>query len=397
MTSSPRTTSTDKPAGRPRKQRPGSHAISLLLAWLSLAFGAQADGTDIGAIIAARGLSESPLPMREIQGWKPRKIVVRVPPHVAATLPDFEAGFLAAAGDVPLVFDHSGGWAPDAPLLQGADAVIGFCTPGVFSAAGDSLLWVHSYSIGVDRCLTVDPTEFEGRVFSNSKRLSGPAIAEHAIAMLMSLARGLPDYHRAQAEEKWDWSISARERFGELAGKTLLVAGLGGIGSEVAQRAHGLGMRVIATRNSSRAGPDFVTYVGLADELPALAAQADVIVNALPLTDDTRGLFDAKLFSATKPGAIYINVGRGATTSTDDLLAALASGQLYAAGLDVTEPEPLPEEHPLWSTPRVIITPHVAATGGDSFRRAALIAQENLRRYVAGEALLNPVDMQKGY
>jgi phosphoglycerate dehydrogenase-like enzyme len=122
-----------------------------------------------------------------------------------------------------------------------------------------------------------------------------------------------------------------------------------------------------------------------------------VIVNALPLTDQTRGLFDKAFFAAARPGAIFISVGRGASTVTDDLVAALRAGQLYGAGLDVTEPEPLPADHPLWQMERVIITPHVSATGGDAFRRVAVITVENLRRYAAGEALLNPVDMARGY
>jgi phosphoglycerate dehydrogenase-like enzyme len=156
-------------------------------------------------------------------------------------------------------------------------------------------------------------------------------------------------------------------------------------------------MRVIATRRSSREGPDFVDRVGLGSELLTLAAQAQVVVNALPLTDETRGLFDAEFFRTLPEGAIFITVGRGASTVTADLVAALESGRLYGAGLDVTDPEPLPAESPLWQMPNVIITPHVSASGGDSQRRGAAIAVENLRRYVAGERLLNPVDMAAGY
>jgi phosphoglycerate dehydrogenase-like enzyme len=131
--------------------------------------------------------------------------------------------------------------------------------------------------------------------------------------------------------------------------------------------------------------------------LPKLAAQADVVVNALPLTPDTTGLFDADFFKAVKPGAIFISVGRGASTDTDALVAALQSGQLYGAGLDVTDPEPLPGDSPLWQLDNVIITPHVSGAGGNSWGRVALVAVENLRRYVAGEPLLNVVDMRAGY
>jgi phosphoglycerate dehydrogenase-like enzyme len=175
------------------------------------------------------------------------------------------------------------------------------------------------------------------------------------------------------------------------------VAGLGGIGTEIAWRAHGLGMRVIATRSSSREGPDFVDYVGLPDELLALAAKADVIANALPLTPQTTGIFNKAFFDAAKPGAIFLSVGRGKSTVTGDLIAALQAGKIFGAGLDVTDPEPLPEESPLWHLPNVIITPHVSAAGADSPQRTMIIAIENLRRYVAGERMLNVVDMRKGY
>jgi phosphoglycerate dehydrogenase-like enzyme len=156
-------------------------------------------------------------------------------------------------------------------------------------------------------------------------------------------------------------------------------------------------MRVIATRNSSRAGPDFVDYVGLSDEILTLAKEADVIVNALPLTDKTRGLLGEEFFTAAQARVPYfINVGRGATVDTDALLAALRDGRLAGAGLDVTDPEPLPPAHGLWQADNVIITPHVSGRGSDPNRRRLLVI-ENIRRYLAGDALLNVVDAGRGY
>ena len=122
-----------------------------------------------------------------------------------------------------------------------------------------------------------------------------------------------------------------------------------------------------------------------------------MIVNALPLTKETTGLFGKAFFEAAKPGAIFLSVGRGKSTVTADLVAALESGRLFAAGLDVTDPEPLPADSPLWSMHNVIITPHVSAAGAESTRRSTVIAVENLRRYVAGEPLLNVVDIGRGY
>jgi phosphoglycerate dehydrogenase-like enzyme len=156
-------------------------------------------------------------------------------------------------------------------------------------------------------------------------------------------------------------------------------------------------MRVIATRGSRREGPDYVEYVGLADEVSKLAAQADVVINTAPLTDRTRGMFNAELFAKMKPTAYFVSVGRGASTVTADLVAALGKGELAGAGLDVTDPEPLPEGHPLWSMPRVIITPHTAGRSDKSRDRLFLLVQENLRRYVAGEPMLSVVDIERGY
>ncbi len=183
----------------------------------------------------------------------------------------------------------------------------------------------------------------------------------------------------------------------EIDGKTMLVVGLGGIGSEVAWRADALGMSVIATRASSREGPTYVEYVGLADELLALAEQADVIVNATPLTPETRGLFDAEFFRRMKPGAYFINVGRGGSVVTADLVAALTAGELGGAALDVTDPEPLPADHPLWDMPNVIITPHVAGASDLRGARMFTLIRENLRRYAAGEPMLSVVDISRGY
>ncbi|MEM8661428.1 MAG: D-2-hydroxyacid dehydrogenase [Pseudomonadota bacterium] len=348
-------------------------------------------------IIDELSLQPADTPMRDYPDWDPQRIVVSLPPWIAQQIPDLKAQFEDSAGEATLVIDTSAAMSPSAEMLAGADAILSLCTQDTMDKASPRLLWLHSYTVGVDGCLGLTPEQIHGRVFTNSKRLMGPGIAEHSIAMLLALAAKLPDYHAAQRERSWDRSPSRTASFGELNGKTMLVVGLGGIGTEVARRADGLGMTVLATRNSSREGPPFVEYVGLSDELLGLAAKSDVIVNALPLTAKTTGIFNEAFFDTVKPGAIFISVGRGASTVQEDLIAALESGQLYGAGLDVTDPEPLPEDSPLWEMDNVIITPHISATGGDSMKRVAVIAVENLRRYVAGEPLLNVVNMQAGY
>jgi len=177
----------------------------------------------------------------------------------------------------------------------------------------------------------------------------------------------------------------------------MLVVGLGGIGTETAKRAHGLGMKVIATRNSSRKGPEYVDYVGLSGELLALAKQADIVVNTVPLTEKTTGLFDATFFDAMKESAYFINIARGKSVVTEELLQALQSGELAGAGLDVVDPEPLPKEHPLWTQARVIITPHVAYRSEQLRERNILLAIENLKRFIAGKPIYSVVNTKRGY
>ncbi len=358
---------------------------------------ALADAFDPAPLISELGLREGGIPMSDHPGWAPRKVMVLMAPGNKELTAAYKSRLQAVAGDVELFIPEGGVFKLSAESMAGVDAVIGLCLPKILQSAGPELRWIHNYSVGMDRCKGVTEPQLEQVVFTNNQRLSGPAIAEHSIAMLLALTRNLPAYAEAQAMQTWKPALSAKVSFGELRGKTLLVAGLGGIGTEIARRAHGLGMRVIATRNSSRKGPDFVDYVGLSNELHALAAQADVVVNALPLTEKTRALFDVDFFKAVKPGAIFLSVGRGQSTVTQDLIAALESGTLYGAGLDVTDPEPLPADSPLWKMDNVIITPHVSAAGVDSRRRTLVIAAENLRRYVAGEPLLNVVDLRRGY
>ena len=375
--------------------------LALLASVLASAYSAAEDAVPpdprVKQIVEELELPRSDTAMRDNPNWHPQRIVASVPAGVAQQMPELEALLRKSAGTVELVIDKSNNMVPSAETLAGADAYIGLCTNAALENASPRLLWVHNYTAGMEECAGLSPQLFQGRVFTNSKRLAGPAIAEHAIAMLLSLATGLPAYQRAQFESRWDRSRAAGAKFGELRGKTLLVVGLGGIGTEIAWRANSLGMLVTATRSSSREGPDFLEYIGLPEELPVLASQADVVVNALPLTPQTTGIFDKAFFDTMKPGAIFISVGRGASTVTSAVLAALESGRLYGAGLDVTDPEPLPADSPLWQMNNVIITPHVAAASPASMQRTAIIAAENLRRYVDGGNLLNVVDMQAGY
>jgi phosphoglycerate dehydrogenase-like enzyme len=281
-------------------------------------------------------------------------------------------------------------------LAKEADAVLGLCTPELL-AAGPNIRWIQSYSAGVERCVAIPALRERDVLLTNMRRIAGPVMAEHVMALMLAYARGLHFYVPERMAGRWTREMPPPGRMLTLEGKTVLVVGLGGIGVEVAKRAHALGMRVVATRASGREGPPFVSYVGLPDELGKLAAEADFVVNTAPLTPATTGMFDAKFFAAVKPGAFFVNVGRGGSVVQTELVAALASGRLGGAGLDVTDPEPLPADSPLWKMQNVILTPHVSAQSdlGDEARFA--IGVENLRRYVAGERMLSVVDVAKGY
>ena len=371
-------------------------AACLLLASLVTATVNAAEAAEPAPSEAARvlieefGLRESRIPASELPGWrKPDKVVVWLlnPEH----LPALQS---VAPGVNIVAVDSAEGAAAE---VRDAQVMIGACNPDIVSS-GVQLHWIQVYSAGVDRCVPIPGMRDGRKLLTNGQRIASPALAEHSIALMMALVRGLDLYYGNQAQQTWKRNVGMqRQDFMELDGRTLLVVGLGGIGTQVARKAHGLGMRVIATRGSRREGPDYVEYVGLSDELLKLATEADVIINTAPLTPETHGMFNAEFFDAMKTTAYFISVGRGASTNTDDLIAALNSGQLAGAGLDVTDPEPLPDGHPLWTTPRVIITPHVAGGSDRSRQRLFTLVQENLRRYVAGEPMLSMVDIERGY
>lgn len=343
--------------------------------------------SDIESLIAQTGVEPGPAAVRDHPRWRaPRKIVVRDVGGLYEALNGSVSG-------VELVRVRTIQEAVAA--AQGADAILGFCSSAVLDDASD-VVWVQVFGAGVERCVSNERVRTGDVVLTNMQKMSSPVIGEHVVAMMLALSRALPAYAKHMKDGEWLRGVEHTGPMQSYGGKTVLIAGLGGIGTEVARLAAALDMRVVGTRRSSREGPEFVDYVGLSDELPDLAAEADFIVNALPLTDETTGLFNAEFFAGAKRGAFFINVGRGKTVVTADLVDALESGQLAGAGLDVTEPEPLPSRHPLWQMDNVIITPHVSARGGNRIRHN-MLATENLRRFIAGEPLLNVVDAAAGY
>lgn len=266
-----------------------------------------------------------------------------------------------------------------------------------FIAAAPNLVWVHSPSAGVERLVSMAGLRENDRiVLTNSRGVHGAAIADHAMAMLLSFTRNLPLYAEAQAAQRWE-AGDPTTRSVALEGKTMLVVGLGGIGTEIAQRAHGFGMRVIATRRSETPGPEYVEKVGKPADLLAMLSEADVVAICVPLTPETDRIFNDHAFEVMKSGAYLINVARGRVVDTEAMLKALRSGRLGGVCLDVTDPEPLPADHALWREKHVVITPHVSNDAELTDQRRRELFLENVRRFGAGEPLLNVVDKKLGY
>jgi phosphoglycerate dehydrogenase-like enzyme len=232
-------------------------------------------------------------------------------------------------------------------------------------------------------------------VLTNMKGAYGPVIAEHVFAMILSRTRNLPHY--LDAGRQGSWSRGPGDAMTSLQGGTMLVVGLGGIGSEIARRADAFNMRVLATARTERPPPPYVDVLGTAADLDDLLPQADVVVLAVPLTAETRGMVNRRTIRRMKEGAWIVNIARGAVVDTDALADALDTGKIGAAFLDVTDPEPLPEGHTLWNRPNVLITPHVAARAELSAARRQALIVENMRRLSSGERLLNVVDKAAGY
>lgn len=267
-----------------------------------------------------------------------------------------------------------------------------------FVRAAPHLAWVQARSAGVDRyAARADLADASRLVLTNLRAVHGPAIADHAFAMLLALTRDLPVHLAARESGSWKRDGSGAIEPIALQGRTMLVVGLGGIGTEIATRAHGFGMQVIATRRSDEPGPAFVEHVGKPEELLTLLPRADVVAVCVPLTKETERLIDARAFAAMKRGSYLVNIARGRVVDQEALVAALESKHLAGACLDVTDPEPLPASHRLWRFENVVITPHVAARAQLTDERAGALVHENLRRFGAREPLLNVVDPAAGY
>jgi phosphoglycerate dehydrogenase-like enzyme/glyoxylase-like metal-dependent hydrolase (beta-lactamase superfamily II) len=332
------------------------------------------------------GVYEGPSPTSKTPGWaKPRRIVV--PDLMPARLAELKR-VAPAVEFIPVKTDEEA-----AKAAEEADAVLGYCTAEIVKA-GKNLRWIQVGHAGVEKDLSPELASSKV-VLTNTQRLHGPNVADQAFALLLSLTRGLrevlPEAVNGRALRKPNGTLV------ELHGKTMLVIGLGGIGTQVSRRAHAFGMRVMAIDPKEMERPAFVFSLDKPAKLMELLPKADVIVLACPLTAETRGMIGEEQLKRMKKTAYLVNVTRGGLVQTPALVEALEKKQLAGAGLDVTDPEPPPEGHPLWKLPNVVISPHIAGQSAGARERQWRLWRENVRRFVAGEPLLCVVDKDKGY
>ncbi len=255
----------------------------------------------------------------------------------------------------------------------------------------DRLRWVHAASAGVNHVLTPDVVASDV-VVTNSRGVFDEPMAEYVLAMALALAKDLPTTLNRQRERRWHHRETER-----LGGKRALVAGPGPIGRAIGRKLAAVGMTVTGLGRTPRSPDPDLGEVLPMSSLSEVLPDMDWVVLAAPLTDETRGMIDAKALAAMKPTARLVNVGRGPLVVQDDLVEALAAGSLAGAALDVFVDEPLPESSPLWEMPNVIVSPHMS---GDVVGwRAELVAlfRDNLTRYLDGEPLRNVVDKARGY
>ncbi|MBL9083379.1 MAG: D-2-hydroxyacid dehydrogenase [Planctomycetales bacterium] len=293
-----------------------------------------------------------------------------------------------------------------------ADGFFGKLTPAILSAA-KNLRWVQSPTASLEHYLFPALVEHPCTL-TNMRGIFSDVIADHVMSYVLCFARNLHIYLRQQEARLWR-PVGDEPGAGQnfvtgpglatprdlahlhLADCTMGVVGFGAIGRETARRAAGFGMRVLAVDPVVADRPEFVDSLGDMGRLGELLAVADFVVVCAPHTPETEGMFDRRLFQAMRNSAFFINIGRGAIVRLDDLAAALEAGELAGAALDVFETEPLPESHPLWQMPNVLITPHVAACSPRIAERHLEVLLDNVRRFAADEPLRNVVDKRKWF
>ncbi len=278
-----------------------------------------------------------------------------------------------------------------------ADAYIGNITSAEVRA-GKNLKWVGVMSAGVERVLFPKDGSSDLRdsriTLTNNKIVQGPEIADHALAMLLMLSRNLYALYRNDQQQIWNPSSFHGI---ELNGKTALIVGVGGIGTQIAVRANAFGMTVIGVDPEDKPFLPFIKTIVKPDQFDDVLPQADVVFISVPDTPKSHKMMGAHQFELMKKNSYFIAVSRGGIYDMNGLVKALDEKRLAGAGVDVTDPEPLPKGHALWKFNNVVITPHIAGRSDRDEERMTGTIKENIRRFVEGKPLINVVDKQKGY
>lgn len=277
------------------------------------------------------------------------------------------------------------------------EAEVVFCwrVDGACIERAPALQWINVPSAGVDH-LPLELIAERGIALTNGRGAHGIPVSETALAMMLAFSSGLPDYIAARAERRWVRPQVAPARF-ELEGQTLLVIGVGHVGSALARKARGIGMTVVGCDLRRSEGANGVHRWVALGELDWALAGADHVALCLPLTEQTRGIMGAQRIALMKPTAFLYNLGRGALVDQAAVIAALEQGKIAGAGLDTTLDEPIPQDDSIWSAPNIILTQHSAGASPMNSRRATDQFSENLHRYLNGYPLLNLVDPRQGY
>ena len=326
----------------------------------------------------------------------------RIPPSAIQAIRDtLGTGWEVVQVQAPATSDGDGGsGTPEAAAAaRGAEIYLGYGVPaGVVAASRGTLKWAHSGTAGIGASLP--HLAGTGVVLTNSAAVHAEPIADWVIAAIGYFARGLDRMRAFQAEGRWARSefTDLHVRVREFAELRLGLFGLGGIGAAIARRGVALGMCVAGIRRRpERGAPPGVAWVGGLGDLPRLATESDCLVIAAPHTDRTRAAVSRAVLLRLPQDAVVINISRGTLVDEDALLELLDASHLRGAALDVFTLEPLPEGHPFWRHPRVLVSPHVAAVTARFWERETGLIVENIKRYLAGSPLANTVDLEAGY
>ena len=256
-----------------------------------------------------------------------------------------------------------------------------------------NLRWLHLPSAGADSYARWELYPNSNILLTNSSGVYGVPIAEHVLAMILAYNHNLWKYAEQQKNIKWEEIRRTRDFYGSTIG----IIGMGDIGMELAKRSKALGARVLGVKRTRSSMPEYVDRLYTIEEIDEVLQQADYVVLALPNTQKTNGIVSEQRLRKMKPDAFLVNIGRGALVDQEALIKALKENLIGGVGLDVTEPEPLPQDNPLWELPNVMITPHVSGISPSNDRIRIDLFVKNLERYLTGEPLVNMVDFEEGY